>query len=293
MSLPLANAVYTRDMGKEIKPIGGGLWGWLKGAFLAVAKSGAATETWKFVAPWVLPLIGAVITAFVATVSQAPMLWSVVGASIVFAASAFGAFKVQAFLENRRNNARPEPPSAPLLSPAMPIASLQMEVTRAADKPQIRAERLVEDFNWSTGKKTIRLEIYNPTDQRVEGLVARLVDAKGPFEPPIGLPIVLTTKARLDRHRFSGESIPAGPFSLGGYEKSQIELFQANLHGAFDGTIFAEAGEITFLLLGEELWVEVIGGGMPVRVGISIEKSEDGKWTTSLIIEATGETQKR
>ncbi|HEX8527193.1 hypothetical protein [Allosphingosinicella sp.] len=147
-------------MAKEIKPIGGGILGWLKGAIWSVAKSGAATETWKFIAPWVLAMTAAAGTAILGIVQQAPLLAIVVSASIVFAAVAFGAVKVQAFLEKRRNHrlevSAPEPspkrpPSAAITrKPAYGPAEerLREDVLDAAART---AERMRESLNFAPG----------------------------------------------------------------------------------------------------------------------------------------------
>lgn len=90
-------------MGKDIKTTtGGGIWGWVKRGFLAIAKSGAASETWRLIAPWVGAVMGAAVTALIGVAAQAPLLVVIVAALVAAAAAATFAVKVQTFLANRR-----------------------------------------------------------------------------------------------------------------------------------------------------------------------------------------------
>lgn len=177
----------------------------------------------------------------------------------------------------------------PINTAANVIPSLEMEVTRAWQRPQIQIQRIVEDFDPQNCAKTIRLEIYNPGDSRLEGIEARVVEAKGPFEPHIGLPFLLTTKERLDRNRLLGESIKPGPFGIGGYEKKQIEVFRAHSPDALEGTLVGQDGNISFIMTDQQLAVEISGSQKPFRIVISIDMTEDGVWSTGLIVQSVGE----
>lgn len=161
-------------------------------------------------------------------------------------------------------------------------------------RPQIRAERLIESSN-GVGEKTLWLEIGNPNEQEATGLVARLVDANPPLMEAgrrgLGLPRVLATKGRLDRFRTGAESpIPQRPFNLAPHDKKQIEIFRAPRFNGVVARITGEAGETDFILSDQELTVEVVGGGRPVRVVIPIKLDPtNGTWSATLISEAAGE----
>jgi hypothetical protein len=92
-------------MGNKVGPSGSRFWTFVRGAFLAVGKSGAASETWKVISPMVYGVIGAASTAVLGIITQAPVIAIAAGASIVFAATAFGAWKVQAILREHRPRA--------------------------------------------------------------------------------------------------------------------------------------------------------------------------------------------
>jgi hypothetical protein len=118
-------------MGKDVKPSSGGIWRWLKEAFVGVAKSGAFSETWKFIAPWVVAAIAASATTLLGIAQQAPALAIVAVSAVVFAAVAFGAVKVQAFLDKRRAS-EPAPQPEDEAPPTPALARLQgYELTEA------------------------------------------------------------------------------------------------------------------------------------------------------------------
>lgn len=183
----------------------------------------------------------------------------------------------------------------------IPAASRDLFVKPAplssAPKPrfsgQVRAERLIQDVDPS-GIRTVGLEIANPTDQDATGLRVRLVEASPPlFESRkkcLGLPLVLTTKARLDRDRNGVEALPKRPFDLAARDKKQIEIFRAPVINPVIGTITGEAGETPFIFQEQEFTVEVVGGGQPFRVVIPVKRKGEG-WSALLIIEGTGKAE--
>lgn len=131
-------------MGKEIKPGGSGILGWLRGAVFGVAKSGAASEAWKFIAPLALGTIGALGTTLVGVAQQAPGLAIAGFAAFVFAASAFGAAKVQALLERRhkRHLHESEPEDLPVSTTEKPFGAGIVEAIIEANRgaPRVKTE---------------------------------------------------------------------------------------------------------------------------------------------------------
>jgi hypothetical protein len=142
----------------------------------------------------------------------------------------------------------------------------------------------------------IRVVVRNQTDESLTGLVARLVRAEpdlGSLNGPIELPLVLETKARLDRFRNPKiqEQFPPHGFNLPAHSDKQIEVVWLHSKGALEGYITHEAGEASFLFVGtQELYVEVTGAGRPIVAGVRINVSDDDiqSWTLTLILEAVG-----
>lgn len=85
-------------MGNEIKPSAGGLLGWIRGSIIAVGKSGAASETWKRISPWVIGGLGMIGTTIWGWAESYPALAVAVAAAFVFALLSGGAFLLNSFL---------------------------------------------------------------------------------------------------------------------------------------------------------------------------------------------------
>ena len=146
-------------MGKDIKPVGGGgIWSWIKGGFVAVAKSGAATETWKLVQPVVLGMIGAALTTLIGLAQRAPGLAIAGVAAFVFLAVAIGWAKIQAVRANRRQEHPPQPseeaaPPPPELPPRKGyeltddnLAGLERVAQALSDGINIRPDPIGDHF---------------------------------------------------------------------------------------------------------------------------------------------------
>ena len=140
----------------------------------------------------------------------------------------------------------------------------------------------------------IRVNVRNQSRETLIGLVARLVRAEpalGSLDGAINLPLVLETKARLDRLRNPkiNEQPPQQGFDLHPKSEKQIEVVWLHSRGALEGYITHQDGETSFLFVESlDLQIEVTGAGEPITavVRINIDYNNNQEWTVSFIPEA-------
>lgn len=143
----------------------------------------------------------------------------------------------------------------------------------------------------------LRVVVRNNSDQNLTGLVARLVGAEPDLgslnAPAINLPLVLETKARLDRLRNPkiGELPPQQGFDLHAGSEKQIEVVWLHSKGAIEGCITHQDGEESILFVGsQDFRIEVTGAGMPITavLRINVDNDDSQSWKPTLIVEAAG-----
>jgi hypothetical protein len=194
-------------MGKDIKTVrGGGIWGWIKRGFVAVAKSGAASETWKLVQPVVLGMIGAAITTLIGLAQRAPGLAIAGVAAFVFLAVAIGWAKVQAVRANRQQPA-PEQVAPPPESEADRLYRLKLAELEAEDR--IRRERATRRiFGLDIGAAFADVMEEREADRKAEAEARRqrmIREASLPPPPPPAPKFDMTLRAVLERIAFESE----------------------------------------------------------------------------------------
>ena len=192
--------------------------------------------------------------------------------------------------------------SSPLETAFFPLPQSNTPAAKAVEQSPLLFAGFAQAKDTPKNDHTaIRVNVRNRSDQNLTGLVARLVGTATPLGGLYGaidLPLVLGTKARLDRLRNPAinEQLPPHGFNLHAHSEKPIEVVWLHSKGALEGFITHQAGEAEFLFVGsQDFHIEVTGAGKPITAVVRINVADDDNqsWTPGLIIEAVGEAHGR